>query len=177
MGVQAAIKHIKEENKTDDNLKAYLCHELSLKSPRYNGNVISKKRFATKRLQDWIQYDKYPSMTLEQAEKLVVMLNLDSKVLVNGDKISVRGNDLITLKKRVWLNDEVINFYVELILKRAVSEPEKYPKIHMFNTFFYSLLEKKGYSGVARITKKAKIEIFSLDMVIVLYIYNEFIGS
>jgi len=38
-------------------------------------------------------------MTLEQAEKLVVMLNLGSKVLVNGDKISVRENDLITLKK------------------------------------------------------------------------------
>jgi sentrin-specific protease 1 len=106
-------------------------------------------------------------MTLEQAEKLAVMLNLGSKVLVNGDKISVRGTDLITLKKRGWLNDEVINFYVELILKRAASEPEKYPKIHMFNTFFYPLLEKKGYSGVAMITKKAKIDIFSLDMVIV----------
>ena len=169
MGVQVAIKHIKEENENDDNLKAYICHELSLKSPRYNGNVISKKRSATKRLQDWIQYDnnKYPSMTLEQAEKLVVMLNLGSEVLVNGNKISVRGNDLITLKKRGWLNDEVINFYVELILKRAVSEPEKYPKIHMFNTFFYPLLEKKGYLGVERITKKAKIDIFSLDMVIV----------
>jgi hypothetical protein len=167
MGVQAAIKYIKEESKNDDNLKAYICHELSLKSPRHSGNVISKKRSATKRLQDWIQYNKYPSMTLEQAEKLVVMLNSGSKVLVDGDKISVRGNDLITLKKRGWLNDEVINFYVELILKRAASEPEKYPKIHMFNTFFYPLLEKKGYPGVARITKKAKVDIFSLDMVIV----------
>jgi sentrin-specific protease 1 len=54
-----------------------------------------------------------------------------------------------------------------LILKRAASEPEKYPKIHTFNTFFYPLLEKKGYSGVARITKKANVDVFSLDMVIV----------
>ncbi|CAB4430379.1 unnamed protein product [Rhizophagus irregularis] len=46
MGVQAAIKHIKEENKNVDNLKAYICHELSLQSPRHNGNVISKKRSA-----------------------------------------------------------------------------------------------------------------------------------
>jgi hypothetical protein len=50
-------------------------------------------------LQDWIQCDKYPSLTLEQAEKLVVMLNSDSEVLVNEDEISVRGNDLVTLKK------------------------------------------------------------------------------
>ena len=167
MGVQDAIKHIKEENKNDDNLKAYICHELSLRSPRYNSNAMSKKRSATRRLQDWIQYDKYPPLSLKQAEKLVVMLNSGSKVLVVGDKISVRGNDLVTLKKRGWLNDEVINFYIELILKRSASEPEKCPKIHMFNTFFYPLLEKKGYSGVSRITKKAKVDIFSLDMVIV----------
>ena len=52
MGVQVTIKHIKEENKNDDNLKAYICYELSLKSPRHNGNVTSKKKFTTKRLQD-----------------------------------------------------------------------------------------------------------------------------
>lgn len=66
MGVQAAIKHIKEENKNENYLKAYICHELSLESPLPSGNV-GKKRSATRRLQDWIQYDKYPSMTLEQA--------------------------------------------------------------------------------------------------------------
>jgi len=43
MGVQVAIKHIKEENKNDDNLKAYICHELSLKSSQHNGNVKVKK--------------------------------------------------------------------------------------------------------------------------------------
>lgn len=168
MGVQDAIKHIKEENKNDDNLKAYryICHELSLKSPRYNSNAMNKKKSATKRLQNWIQYDKYPSLTLEQAEKLVIMLNSGSKVLVDGDKISMRGNDLVTLKKQDWLNDEVINFYIELILKSSASEPEKYPKIHMFNvfnvnTFFYLTLEKKRYSNVSMLTKKAKVDIFS----------------
>ena len=43
MGVQVTIKHIKEENKNDDNLKAYICHELSLKSSQHNGNVKVKK--------------------------------------------------------------------------------------------------------------------------------------
>ncbi|CAI2174763.1 1477_t:CDS:1 [Funneliformis geosporum] len=167
-GTQDAIKYIKENNKNDYNLIAYICRELSLKSPRNSDKFSTyKRKSAKKRLQDWIQYDAYPSMTLEQAEKLVVMLNAGSKVLVTGEKVSVCGNDLVTLKKRGWLNDEVINFYVELIVKRAANEPGKYPKIHMFNTFFYPLLEKKGYSGVARITRRAKVDIFSLDMVLV----------
>ncbi|CAG8489926.1 16023_t:CDS:1, partial [Funneliformis mosseae] len=167
-GAQDAIKYIKEKNRKEDNLIAYICRELSLKSPRnFDKFSTNKRKSAKKRLQDWVQYDAYPSLTLEQAEKLVVMLNTGSKVLVNGDKVSVCGNDLVTLKKRGWLNDEVINFYVELIVKRAANEPGKYPKVHMFNTFFYPLLEKKGYSGVAKITKRAKVDIFSLDMVLV----------
>ena len=96
-------------------------------------------------------------------------MHLGGKVLVNGDKhknlVHVKG--LITLKKRCLLNDEVINFYAELILIRAASEPGKYPKIYTFNIYFYPLLKEKGHPGVARITGKAKIDIFSLDMVIV----------
>ena len=131
---------VQQENENDDNLKAYICHELSSTSPQHNDNMISKKRSATERLLDWIQYDNYPQMTLEQA----------NKVLVNGDKISVRGNDLITLKKQSWLNDEVINFYVELILKRAAIEPGKYPKIHMFNTFFLSIVGNRRISRCSK---------------------------
>jgi hypothetical protein len=78
----------------------YVTNYHYLRSPRYNSNAMSKKRSATRRLQDWIQYDKYPPLSLEQAEKLV-MLNSGSKVLVDGDKISVRGNDLVTLKNEV----------------------------------------------------------------------------
>src|SRR6185295_17275725 len=55
MEIQAAIKHIKEEG--NNNLKAYICYELSLKSTRHSGNIVGKKRSATRRLQDWIQYD------------------------------------------------------------------------------------------------------------------------
>ena len=61
-----------------------------------------------------------------------------------------------------------LNFYVKWILICATSEPGKYPKIYTFNIYFYPLLKEKGHLGVARITGKAKIDIFSLDMVIVL---------
>lgn len=40
-----------------------------------------------------------------------------------------------------------------------------YPKIHIFNTFFYENLNNKGYSSVRRWTKK--FDIFALDVVII----------
>lgn len=41
------------------------------------------------------------------------------------------------------------------------------PKIYTFNTFFYSLLSGRGYSGVRRWTKKAKVNLFDLDRVVI----------
>ena len=41
------------------------------------------------------------------------------------------------------------------------------PKIHTFNTFFYSLLSVRGYAGVRRWTKKAKVNLFELDRVVI----------
>jgi len=53
----------------------------------------------------------------------------------------------------LYLNDEVINQYMDLISKRS-------PKtVYAFNTFFYEALSNKGYSNVCRWTKK--IDIFS----------------
>ena len=40
------------------------------------------------------------------------------------------------------------------------------PKIHYFNTFFYSLLSR-GYAGVRGYTKKAKVNLFELDRVVI----------
>ena len=74
MGVQETIKN-------NDDLKNHICNELSHPSSQ---DMKTKKRSATKRLQNWIQHDKYPSMTLEQAEKVVdkLRLNLGKQVLV-----------------------------------------------------------------------------------------------
>lgn len=53
----------------------------------------------------------------------------------------------------LYLNDEVINKYMDLITARS-------PKtVYAFNTFFYLALSAKGYSHVCRWTKK--IDIFS----------------
>ena len=41
------------------------------------------------------------------------------------------------------------------------------PRIFSFNTFFYSLLSARGYGGVRRWTKKAKVNLFELDRVVI----------
>jgi len=77
--------------------------------------------------------------------------------------------DLRRLEGLNWLNDEVINFYIELLKKRSVEEADErgYPKCHFFNTFFYSLLTKTGYD-YSRVRKWTnKFNLFEFDKVFV----------
>ncbi|EGG17397.1 sentrin/SUMO-specific protease [Cavenderia fasciculata] len=93
----------------------------------------------------------------------------DDKVVCEFDEtIKLTGNDVITLKPGGWLNDEVINYYLELLKKRQVDCPDETLKCHFFNTFFYALMtNNKGgyqYQRVRRWT--SKVDIFSLDKVV-----------
>ncbi|KAI8144955.1 Sentrin-specific protease 2 [Fennellomyces sp. T-0311] len=71
------------------------------------------------------------------------------------------------LKPGVWLNDEIINFYMELIAIRSQSEnsEKKLPAVHCYSTFFCSTLREKGYSKVRRWTKR--VDVFSKDLLFV----------
>lgn len=78
--------------------------------------------------------------------------------------MTIRRRDIKTLgwNPLQWLNDEVINFYMELIAERSRLN-DKLPKVHAMNTFFLKKLQEQGYSGVRRWTKK--IDIFSFDVI------------
>ncbi|TPX26791.1 Smt3-specific protease [Coccidioides immitis] len=61
-----------------------------------------------------------------------------------------------------WLNDEIINAYLALIIdyaRRSSGNLGRHhqPKHHAFNTFFYSSLRDKGYESVRRWASRAKI--------------------
>jgi sentrin-specific protease 1 len=89
----------------------------------------------------------------------------DSEKLVQAYKIDICGKDVDTLKGLNWLNDEVINFYLQLIVTRGASEDNKYQKVFAFNTFFYSTYKDNGYSRVRRWTKKE--DVFSYDLLLI----------
>ncbi|KAJ2785734.1 hypothetical protein GGI15_001826 [Coemansia interrupta] len=76
----------------------------------------------------------------------------------------VASRDMNTLLPGTWLNDEVINFYMQLIISRS-DKVSGLPSVHAFNTFFYSTLRDSGYARVRRWTRRVKL--FEKDLVVV----------
>lgn len=78
--------------------------------------------------------------------------------------MSITRSDIQTLNwsPLTWLNDEVINFYMELLGERS-RQNENLPEVHAMNTFFLPRLLDNGYSGVRRWTRK--VDIFSFDII------------
>ncbi|KAL3455851.1 hypothetical protein BJX64DRAFT_281765 [Aspergillus heterothallicus] len=74
-----------------------------------------------------------------------------------------------------WLNDEVINSYLALIidyLRRTHGNAGRHdkPRFHAFNSFFFSNLRDKGYDSVRRWAARAKIggkDLLNVDTVFV----------
>lgn len=83
-------------------------------------------------------------------------------MIISKFNMNITRHDLNTLEGMQWLNDEVINFYMELIKLRS-EEVEFMPKVHVMNTFFMVKLLSSGYAGVKRWTRK--VDIFSMDII------------
>ncbi|KAK7884297.1 hypothetical protein WMY93_027420 [Mugilogobius chulae] len=69
----------------------------------------------------------------------------------------------MTLSNLNWLNDEIINFYMNLLVER--SKDPTLPSVNTFNTFFFPKLRSSGYSAVRRWTKR--MDIFSKDILLI----------
>jgi Ulp1 family protease len=70
-------------------------------------------------------------------------------------KVTVDFKDIYKLYPETWLNDEVVNFYFELLSDRAERE-ESLPSIHCFSSFFCSTLRDQGFAKIKRWTKRVK---------------------
>ncbi|XP_044981541.1 putative ubiquitin-like-specific protease 1B isoform X2 [Hordeum vulgare subsp. vulgare] len=85
-----------------------------------------------------------------------------SKVLVlhEPSNIEVSRGKIRCLRPHGWLNDEVINLYLELLKERGIREPKRFLKCHFFNTFFYKKIFVPVHQNVhwclAIINMKAK---------------------
>ncbi|KAL9656639.1 hypothetical protein ABK040_002910 [Willaertia magna] len=89
------------------------------------------------------------------------------EVLVTKYNVDMTRDKLLCLKDGEWLNDEVINFYLNMIKDRN-DRNTKLPKCHLFTTFFYSTLMRNnryGYSNVKRWTRK--IDLFEFHKIII----------
>ncbi|GJE87785.1 Ulp1 protease domain-containing protein [Phanerochaete sordida] len=83
----------------------------------------------------------------------------------------VSDKDLQRLRPGQWLNDEIINFYGQMILCRAEegkeNQRESMLDVHYFSTFFWSKLKNEGYEK-ARLAKwTKKFDLFSKDVILI----------
>ncbi|KAM9350866.1 sentrin-specific protease 1 [Symphorus nematophorus] len=108
---------------------------------------------------------EFPELTEEMEAEVNRVLRIGSShdVLSEGFGLSLTRKDLQTLSNLNWLNDEVINFYMNLLVERS-KDPDL-PSVNTFNTFFYPKLRSSGYSAVRRWTKK--MDIFAKDILLV----------
>ncbi|XP_015610421.1 sentrin-specific protease 1 isoform X2 [Cephus cinctus] len=107
-----------------------------------------------------------PELTSSMLEvvKNALLPRPPNEVLVEGFGLRITRKDIHTLSGLNWLNDEVINFYMNLLIVRG-TENEKLPKVHAMNTFFYPKLIANGHASLKRWTRK--IDIFAQDIVVV----------
>ncbi|XP_053311797.1 sentrin-specific protease 1 [Spea bombifrons] len=115
--------------------------------------------------QDDEQEVEFPELTeeMEKEIKRALFGGSQDQILSEGFRLTITRKDIMTLHNLNWLNDEVINFYMNLLVER--SKRKGLPKVHTFNTFFFPKLKSTGYQAVKRWTKK--VDIFSVDMLLV----------
>ena len=77
--------------------------------------------------------------------------------------LTVYCRDLKTLTGHEWLNDVIINVYLNLIVHRSRHNPAL-PKVFALNTYFLMVYERMGYDEVRRWTKGQ--DIFSYDILL-----------
>ena len=125
-------------------------------------------RIAERRLRESgaVVRDPLPEKTVAQVKGYMRGRVDPDKVLAKDFNLDVTVKDIRTLTPGQWLNDQVINYWMQLLNERSKTSKGKLPKVHCFNTFFYSSLSKSGYGGVKRWAKKAKVDIAACDLVI-----------
>ena len=107
------------------------------------------------------------SITPEMKKQIGQSLSSPSDVtLVNSNSktIQITRKDLETLCPKTWLNDNVIMFYLEMIMERS-KESDNLPDVYAFGTNFFGNIMTKGYTSVKSWTQK--LDLFTFDMIII----------
>ncbi|XP_053147234.1 sentrin-specific protease 1 isoform X2 [Hemicordylus capensis] len=112
-----------------------------------------------------VDADEFPDITeeMDREIKSVLRSGNQDEVLSEAFRLTITRKDIQTLNNLNWLNDEIINFYMNMLMER--SKQKDFPTVHAFNTFFFTKLKTAGYQAVKRWTKK--VDIFSVNILLV----------
>jgi sentrin-specific protease 1 len=88
-----------------------------------------------------------------------------SELVASRNNIEVTRDKLTCLRDREWLNDEIINFYFDMLNELGDR------KTYLWNSFFWLKLSGDGqgynYKAVQRWTTRKKVDLFSYERIIV----------
>jgi hypothetical protein len=109
-----------------------------------------------------------PACLSPEGDAEVARLLKQRGIVAKVARLQVTDADLSRLRPNTWLNDEVINFYGQLILERSAAHPKNKGvkngarsekstilDVHYFNSFFFEKLASEGYEK-ARLAKWTK---------------------
>ncbi|XP_051986933.1 sentrin-specific protease 2-like [Xyrauchen texanus] len=110
--------------------------------------------------------EEFPRLTKEMQQEVSAALAQSDPnlVLCSAFKLRITQRDLATLQEGSWLNDEVINFYMNLVMSRSEQEIGC-RKVYSFSTFLFPKLHGGGYTSVRRWTKA--VDLFIYDIILV----------
>ncbi|KAH8254149.1 hypothetical protein KR032_008709, partial [Drosophila birchii] len=86
-----------------------------------------------------------------------------NQVIVKKFNLEMCRSDIRTLFGSSWLNDNVINFYMELLTERSEQNVGQLPSVYAMNSYFLQRLTEKGYWAVRRWTRK--VDLFSKQII------------
>lgn len=165
------IVHTKEEEEEEEVDYTQLITSMSLQSM----DVVNEEQnddvdhsTLTQQLID-LRYHHLDGNVLESVRE-ILSGPATEEIIQDKYNTEMTRRKLVCLKPNTWLNDEVINFYMNMLIERDNSLCEKFPgrrKSHFFNSFFVERLlktdKKYNYNNVKRWSKK--FDIFELDKV------------
>ncbi|XP_063765253.1 sentrin-specific protease 2 isoform X2 [Eleginops maclovinus] len=113
-----------------------------------------------------------PRLTKEMsAEVSCALAQSDPNLVLSAAfKLRITQRDLATLQEGGWLNDEVMNFYLSLVMERCSREAAGL-KTYSFSSFFFPKLrgggggQAGGHTAVRRWTKA--VDLFLYDLILV----------
>lgn len=103
------------------------------------------------------------SPDVQEVIRIALFSGPKDHVLVEGFGLRLKREDMLTLSGLKWLNDEVINFYMNLLIQRSKSD--NLPNVYAMNTFFYPKILSGGQVSVQSWTKN--VDIFSKDLLLI----------
>ena len=109
-----------------------------------------------------------PKINTQMQNDIVTALTAEEEKVVSRFKIHITKTDLYGLTGQNWINDKIVEMYMQMIAKRSQERTYRNlhkPRIYCMSTYFFLNLIMRGYEALARWTKD--VDIFSFDVILI----------